>query len=240
MNGPERTSYFIHSMGRQLFVCDTKPHGQPHTTLIILPPLLEEMNASRHALSQLTLQLAQQGWRSLQFDLLGTGDSEGELADASLAIWQQNIRDVVALVGLNCPVHWLVVRSGALLLAGLQEQCAPIIAWHPTWKGQHWVKPIRRAIALTQQAAPQSNTLSYAGYTLPKVLLDELAEINTSWASSLSQSFYVASLAPVQEQSELSHLLDTPPFWLHHELPERLDHLWIERTTDRLNHKNTG
>jgi exosortase A-associated hydrolase 2 len=83
--------------------------------ILYIHPFAEEMNKSRRMAAIQSRALAKAGFAVLQIDLLGCGDSSGDLGDA---IWQDWIDDVVR--GAN----WLTERIRApLWLWGLRAGC---------------------------------------------------------------------------------------------------------------------
>ena len=71
---------------------DYRP-GDERPAALFLPPFAEEMNRARYMAALLGRSLAARGVGCLALDLHGTGDSEGDFADARWEIWR---RDAVA------------------------------------------------------------------------------------------------------------------------------------------------
>ena len=86
--------------------------------IVYLPPLFEQANKTRHMLTRSALGLYQHGLESIIVDHYGTGDSEGELHEASLLLWQQDI--IAQLTEIkhrsSQPIILSVSLSAALLL----------------------------------------------------------------------------------------------------------------------------
>jgi len=72
--------------------------------LLVVPPFAEEMNHSRRMFAHLGRKLSALGVGTLVLDLYGTGDSEGEFAQARWEIWRQD---------LGVAMDWLLERKGA-------------------------------------------------------------------------------------------------------------------------------
>lgn len=90
------------------------------------------------------------GYGVLILDLYGTGDSEGTLGDASIAIWQQDI--LAALSWLkktsgSLPILW-AMRSGALIAGDLLQQYPDItdhmLLWSPVGNGKKFITQFMR------------------------------------------------------------------------------------------------
>jgi len=111
-------------------------------TILILPPFAEEMNKSRRMLSQQANLLAAQGYTVLQFDLYGTGDSDGDFAEVTWDIWRENIARIIAWLNSQRVTQLIVLalRMGALLLDFLKQntevniEC--ILLWQPVTNGE--------------------------------------------------------------------------------------------------------
>lgn len=83
------------------------------STVLLIPPLLEEMNRTRALMVAVMRALADRGHLCLLPDLPGTGESGRDLSDISWAEWQAALAGIVA--GLRAPPTILAIRGGALL-----------------------------------------------------------------------------------------------------------------------------
>jgi hypothetical protein len=83
------------------------PAGGP--LVLILPPLFEEANRTRHFLVEVMRGLALQGIASILPDLPGTNDSPVATVDARFDDWQE------AISALPAPAMTVSLRGGALL-----------------------------------------------------------------------------------------------------------------------------
>ncbi len=113
------------------------PIGQ----LLVVPPFVEEMNKSRRMLALLARAAAGRGVGTMLLDLHGTGESDGDFADARWEIWKQDT--VAALNWLRERtggwVGMLGVRLGALLALDVARDrtpgVTPIFLWQPVLNG---------------------------------------------------------------------------------------------------------
>lgn len=117
--------------------------------VLICPPIGQEHVRAHWALRQLSTVLCRAGFHTLRFDWYGVGDSAGELSDATLARWRQDLADAaralrdrggvqeVALVGL---------RLGATLAAVGAAAVRPsaIVLWDPVVEGARYVDELGR------------------------------------------------------------------------------------------------
>ncbi|MHA1568800.1 MAG: hydrolase 2, exosortase A system-associated [Alphaproteobacteria bacterium] len=115
--------------------------GDDRPAALFLPPFAEEMNRARYMAALLGRSLSARGVGCLALDLYGTGDSEGDFADARWDVWRRdaaaardwlvaNGHDRVSVVGL---------RLGACLaldaFAPGRDTLQRIVAWQPVLRG---------------------------------------------------------------------------------------------------------
>ncbi|WP_371187667.1 hypothetical protein [Thalassotalea maritima] len=135
------TGHFIDSAQGKIFVTQFGSFaGQ--TAILCLPSIFEEMNLSRAVIANQARRFAA-NFPCVVMDYVGTGDSEGELVDVDVSIWQQDIINVC---------HWLVsqgitkvvlwgVRFGALIAASIEDRIkaamdiTSVILWKPVING---------------------------------------------------------------------------------------------------------
>jgi exosortase A-associated hydrolase 2 len=138
------TAFAIQGQAGRLFAVRFEPHvrGSARGSLLLVPPFAEEMNKSRRMLTLLARRAAADGWRVLHVDPYGTGDSEGDFADARWEIW----RDDLAACGTALrnehpgPLVLCAVRLGALLaleaLQRIDADVAQLVLWQPVLSGK--------------------------------------------------------------------------------------------------------
>jgi len=139
--------YFAHGSRRLFGVYNpASDKAGPVRAAVFCNPFGEEYIHSHRAIRQAAVMLGAAGVHSLRFDYFGTGDSAGEMQDADLDIWNEDIRcaiqelrdisgaDRVTLVGL---------RLGALLAARaavvFSDQVDRLILWDPVLEGQTYL-----------------------------------------------------------------------------------------------------
>jgi exosortase A-associated hydrolase 2 len=86
-------------------------------SVVIVPPFAEEMNKTRHLMAALARRIAGVGYDVLLFDFFGTGDSEGDFADSSIAAWRSDIDAVIRFMNPRIRLHLVGFRAGALMAA---------------------------------------------------------------------------------------------------------------------------
>jgi len=121
-----------------------------HTSILIAPPLCEEMNRCRQTVNRFARQAAQAGIATLQIDLHGTGESDGEFGDASWQTWQDDLLcglDFLANRGLPKPTL-LGIRGGCLLAGELvqrdPDRLQQLLFWQPVPTGKSVVTELLR------------------------------------------------------------------------------------------------
>jgi exosortase A-associated hydrolase 2 len=200
------TTYLRGERGR-LFSLYTGPSDRsPIAGLLFAPAFADEQNKSRHLVSAQARGLARAGVATLVLDLFGTGDSEGELVDASWDGWLddldralQHLRSRVA----DAPVRLWGVRAGALLAAELANRIHAdgsrgdgpppgLLFWSPVLKGQRVLNDLFRLKAASsmradagvssasdaRQLLAKQGHLDVAGHRVPAEVADGLARAN--------------------------------------------------------------
>lgn len=132
------------------FVLTTEPASGPvRGAVIFVPPFAEELNKSRRMVALAAESFANAGWRVVQPDLFGCGDSAGEFRDAT---WQQWCQDIEAVVtwqlrsGVERVLPWSL-RAGALVVSdwlALSGRSLPWLMWQPMSNGKQCLSQFLR------------------------------------------------------------------------------------------------
>lgn len=137
------------------------PEGAP--LVLVLPPLFEEANRTRHFLVEVMRSLAEHGIASILPDLPGTNDSPVATVDARFADWQE------AIGSLPVPVASISLRGGALLdgfaATGLHWRLSPET-------GARLLRDMIRATAMT--AGVKAGEFEVVARTQPTALAGNL------------------------------------------------------------------
>lgn len=128
--------------GRQLFGIYHPPTGPDRRTGVVLCyPCVQEYEHVHWPFRKLAAQLARAGFHVMRFDYWGTGDSSGELEDATPAAWRADITSAVQelkeLSGVRT-VSLVGLRLGAsLALQAANEltDVSGVLLWNPVVKG---------------------------------------------------------------------------------------------------------
>jgi exosortase A-associated hydrolase 2 len=183
---PERAEvdtepFSLGSGADQRFCLFHRPAGTYRGAVLYVPPFAEELNRTRRMAALGARRLAAHGYGVLQIDLLGTGDSAGDFADARWDLWKHDLDTGAAWLRarLDAPVTLWGLRLGALLALDFARTTtiplAPMLLWQPVAAGSTYLTQflrLRTANAmLGEDAAAQSGTKAlraalHAGETL--------------------------------------------------------------------------
>lgn len=151
--------------GQRLWLLHTPPPGVgARGALLYVHPWAEEMNKSRRMAALAARALALDGWTVLQPDLGGCGDSGGDLRDASVDTWLDELQLAAQALRPHAPQGrlWLWgLRAGALWCCALAERLcreapdapAPgLLLWQPVAQGKAHLQQFLRLKAAAQLA----------------------------------------------------------------------------------------
>lgn len=194
--GTEYPAFFVH----------LAPCKAPLAQLLYLPPFGEEMNRCRAIVAEQARWYADKGYSCTLLDFYGTGESRGELGDASLAIWRENIADACTslLARYPVPLYLWGCRLGATLaadyLASSRIDVAGLLLWQPVVDGKLFLTQLlrQRTAALIDRGRAGESTaemrarlaagdsLEVAGYELSPRLVGEIDTLDLASAGGLS------------------------------------------------------
>lgn len=165
--------------------------------LLYLSPLFEQANQSRHMLTRSALNVYQQGLQSIIFDHFGTGDSAGELSEASLTLWQQDIISQLLKLkeSTNLPIILSVTLSAGLLLNDtILTLVDGIIFVQAEFNGKRFIQQFKRLALAAEMNNSVPTTLlvnegelTIAGYVMKKSLCDQLSAQKMEILSTIKQ-----------------------------------------------------
>lgn len=207
--------FFLASDGGKVLITQFEPIASvpPRINVIVVPPFCEEMNKSRKMVTTFARRAAAQRIKVSLIDLSGTGDSEGELSNATWEDWQHNI---VALYrelkrqNPKVPLTILGIRTGALLALDLcvKNMVNPLdlLFWQPVLNGKQFINQFMRMRLAAEMISSgpkfgnnelleELNTkgcVEIAGYNLSKNLIDQISSINHAALDTLPESLNVA------------------------------------------------
>jgi exosortase A-associated hydrolase 2 len=170
---PERAEvdtepFFLGGGAERRFCLFHPPAGPCRGAVLYVPPFAEELNRTRRMAALGARRLAAHGYGVLQIDLLGTGDSAGDFADARWALWKQDLDTGAAWLRarFDAPLTLWGLRLGALLALDhartTTTPLAPMLLWQPAASGSTYLTQFLRlrtaGAMLGEDAAAQSGT----------------------------------------------------------------------------------
>jgi exosortase A-associated hydrolase 2 len=199
---------FVGEKGSKLYTLQHFPPNAPLAHVVYLPPFGEEMNRSRALVVKQARKFAGRGYSCTVMDFYGTGDSEGELAEASIDLWLQNVVCVANFLRdkNDVPIVLWGVRLGGLLaleLAGrFPESFKKLVLWQPVVSGSRFLTQLLRLriAALAGRGLPPETTseiraqlssgqeVDVAGYTLNDELVTAIEQLSISESMQVSDA----------------------------------------------------
>lgn len=172
------------------------PAGDARSVVVYLHPFAEEMNKSRRMAAMQARCLADHGHAVLQIDLAGCGDSGGEFADATWALWLDDAALAAAWLRARhrAPLWWWGLRAGALLAAAAAavdtagRDAQRLLLWQPVLQGKAHLQQFLRTKAASQMQDGRAadvmrqlrkdlesgRSVEVAGYELPPAIASGL------------------------------------------------------------------
>ena len=189
--GVRREAFHLEAPGGGRFCLLTRPAGDACGSVLLVPPFAEELNKSRRMMALAACAFAGRGWRVLQPDLLGCGDSAGDFGDAGWSAWVDDVGrsfDWLKQQGGGPTVLWSV-RAGSLLVADWLARtglAVPWMAWQPVLNGKQHLQQFlrlkgvsdmlneadaRASMAALRAALAAEQAVEVAGYMLSPALV---------------------------------------------------------------------
>lgn len=183
------------------FACKERPKAH----IVFSPPFGEEMNRCRSLVAQQARIFAESGYSCTVIDFYGSGDSQGELRDASLEIWQDNLRVTIETLQREVcvPVILWGLRLGAFIaLDFASRSTVPIdsmVLWQPVVSGERYITQVlrQRVAALAgKDLAPETTAgirkrladgerIEISGYTVGGKLMQDVESLSLTRLTAL-------------------------------------------------------
>lgn len=196
---------FLGDEGQRFFVLQFLPGLEPKAHIVFIPPYGEEMNRCRSLVATQARSFARSGYSCTLVDFCGTGDSQGQLRDASLSLWKSNLRVAVEQLQRESPaplIFWGLRLGGLLALHFATDPALlprDIILWQPVNSGALYITQVlrQRVASLMVKDLPPETTkeirqrladgedVEIAGYTLGGTLVSDIEGIDVSAMSGL-------------------------------------------------------
>jgi pimeloyl-ACP methyl ester carboxylesterase len=172
---------------RRLFGLYLPPQSQLRRgrAAVLCAPWGQEYLKAHRSMRELGAQLSASGFHVLRFDYYGTGDSAGDMTDASVADWEQDIvsameelRDIsgverVSLVGLR-----LGSTLAARVAAARGSPVSELVLWDAIVSGEQYLRELRESAARTLANDGGGAQLNVSGFPITQRFADELAQLD--------------------------------------------------------------
>jgi exosortase A-associated hydrolase 2 len=222
-------AFFLNGGNGDLFcIGELHPDAEvARESVLIVPPFAEEMNKSRHLMAALARRAGHAGYDVLLFDFFGTGDSEGDFADASIRVWRSDIDAVIRHMNPQVRLHIVGFRAGALIAVDATARHAvhSLTLVHPQLSGKQQLDEMlrlrltaslmgggRERISALRRRLLAGDTLEIAGYRLSPELasgLDALALTGLSGSPPARVNCVEVVSEPTDEiRTGLQHAID--------------------------------
>lgn len=145
-----------------------RPAAPARGIVVQVHAFAEEMNRTRRMAALMSRRLAASGWVVVQIDLLGCGDSSGELSDATFEAWDRDLELALQRArslapGAASSLWFWCIRAGALLAPPLLDRHhnAHLLLWQPAPSGaQVLAQFLRLRVAAQSFAGERVDTRS--------------------------------------------------------------------------------
>ena len=191
---PEMNAAFLGERGSRFMTVSFRPARECRGHIFFIPPFGEEMNRCRALVADQARRFSGLGYACTILDFYGTGDSDGELYEATLDIWNANIRTAIerCVQDNNIPIILWGLRLGALIAMDFSNRSEvplhDLVLWQPVTSGKRYVTQILRqrvaALVGRQQKAETTQEIrqriedgehvEISGYTVGRALIKDI------------------------------------------------------------------
>jgi exosortase A-associated hydrolase 2 len=215
--------------------------GTTAKAAVLCAPWGQEYIRAHRSVRQLGIQLNAAGFHVLRFDYYGTGDSAGDMTEATVKDWEEDVglavdelRDSsgasrVSLIGLR-----LGATLAASCAASRPQDVRELVLWDPVVSGREYLSELRAAAgAVTARRPAADSPLEVNGFPLSSAMaaeldaLDLVALADRLPARTLALSSNAASANAPALQSFRSALerrgptstlevVEAPPAWIEY------------------------
>jgi pimeloyl-ACP methyl ester carboxylesterase len=159
--------------------------GPAARAAVLCAPWGQEYLRAHRSMRQLGIQLNAAGFHVLQFDYYGTGDSAGDMTDASIRDWEDDIAvaidelratsgaDRVTLVGLRLGAT-LAARNAVAQPAAIRD----LVLWDPIVSGPDYLQDLLQSAGGTERSADFADPENVNGFPLTGTVAQELSSID--------------------------------------------------------------
>ena len=206
--------FFFGQSSRRLFGLYTPARavGGKQRGIVLCHPWGQEYLRAHRSMCRLGNMLADTGHHVLRFDYFGTGDSAGDMTEASLAGWQSDVQTAIDelkdMAGLN-RVSLLGLRLGATLAAQAAAQrrkdVDAVVLWDPVVSGRDYLAELCETDEqVLPRAAQAGGGLELLGFPMIDALTRQVAALDlASHVAGLPARSVVVVSAPLPSHTGL-------------------------------------
>jgi exosortase A-associated hydrolase 2 len=201
---PLQSGFITMSAGQNFLLACNAPSATD--AIVVIPPFAEEMNKSRHLISAAMRMLSAAGYGCFMLDNYGTGDSAGDLGNASIDIWRADLYQLIQLLQQHGyqRISFIALRFGTLQLFDLLSQYTlplpvkQLVLWQPVFDmAKFWQQFARIKVAeamalgkkLSQKALEQQldngESIEIAGYPISPAFYHSLFAASPTFPAAL-------------------------------------------------------
>jgi pimeloyl-ACP methyl ester carboxylesterase len=176
--------------------------------VLLCHPWGVEYLAAHRSMRQLAWMLSAAGVHTLRFDYFGTGDSAGDMRQADLAGWQDDIEMAVEELKDTSGamrVGLAGLRLGATLAAGiaarLPGEVEALALWDPIASGKEYLEDLMK-FAEEEQRARNGAEAEIGGFALTPRMAREMEEIDLAASAATIQARTLVVLSEEQKSCE--------------------------------------
>ena len=238
--GPTRqsASFSAGPSGSSFRIVSEPLHGDAIGTVIWAHAFAEEMNKTRRMCARLARLLAGRGWRVVQRDLLGCGDSQGELREATWEGWTDELVAEVFQADAARPAWLWGVRAGALFAPALVAARSDLnlLLWQPALNGSLVLQQFlrlhtgARVLGAADRAQPtpaqrlkQGEVVEVGGYELTAKLTAGLDRARLAVPAGYAGRVVWIEVSPTQPPMLSPLARDTAAQWRERGVPVQQD-----------------
>lgn len=194
--------FFFQNGVKRLFGCYHPPYVPQADSpgVVLCYPTGHEYAICHRAFRQLGQRLAMQGLATLRFDYYGSGDSEGDSREASLAQWISDVGSAIHELRIRggvqsvCLVGCRLGASLAYLAASERGDATALVLCDPIVNGRVWLDQLEaehRSMLLRSHVAQRNSanrTNQLLGFPIPDILRAEVQALDLLAAAPLPQT----------------------------------------------------
>jgi uncharacterized protein len=173
----------------------TATRGAGERAAVLCYPWGAEYEHAHRAMRHLAVKLSAAGFHTLRFDYFGTGDSAGEMTDADLEGWENDIESAMEElehIAGAAQVVLIGLRVGATLAAKVAarkaEEVNALVLWDPVISGEEYLQSLKAQtrqnarwpdlVTAGSTPAPGESVLEVHGAPLTRSMMQELLRLD--------------------------------------------------------------